>query len=385
MDAAPLSLKVDSNPVVVAEELSAGGGDDSNEIAARPAANHTTCRASRGCCCKGCLGGVLLVVIVAVVYFVAANALYHGVKPRDLPCTPKGIDNSTKCFDVTAADGSTYKLHGRKVVPSTASLKTPIVVLCGGPSQSIDTFHPYTGLDRLAVDRAVFTYDQRGSGYSQMLATATYDVTQVVAEIELIRVQLLRVEKIILMGHSAGGALAQHYAATHPRRIEKLVLVGSTQADNGKSSTILFKTLVGGLFGFALGFPPQDPAKADKWLEAQFNTPDQPGRECEGQPFSTVADGPARFSTWFAVDQSLVGTLDKSMQAKLSAFGAPALVVAGACDNLDPDTGTGPPAAQRIKSGLGNATVAVIEDASHWPFAQNSNAFFRAVNDFLAT
>eukprot|EP01047_Picozoa_sp_COSAG01_P093457 COSAG01_NODE_24586_length_773_cov_35.455490_1_plen_97_part_00 len=49
------------------------------------------------------------------------------------------------------------------------------------------------------------------------------------------------------------------------------------------------------------------------------------------------------------------------------------------------DTGTGPPAAQRIKSGLGNATVAVIEDASDWPFAQNSNACFRAVDDFLAT
>lgn len=65
----------------------------------------------------------------------------------------------------------------------------------------------------------------RGHALSDHPAS-TYSMDELVADVEHVVQILLLPEKFILLGHSFGGAIAATYAARHPERVEKLVLIG---------------------------------------------------------------------------------------------------------------------------------------------------------------
>ena len=98
-----------------------------------------------------------------------------------------------------------------------------LLVLNGGPGQSC---HYMKSLEQLAGSNlAVVSFDQRGTGRSSP-GKEGYALEKYVADIEAIR-QHLKVEKIILFGHSFGGVLALRYSSQHPHRVSSLILMGS--------------------------------------------------------------------------------------------------------------------------------------------------------------
>ena len=66
-------------------------------------------------------------------------------------------------------------------------------------------------IDRLSAGgRPVLFYDQRGSGHSEMKGDEKVRVSLLIEDIENLRQQMLNdAGKVILFGHSAGGAVAQ--------------------------------------------------------------------------------------------------------------------------------------------------------------------------------
>jgi proline iminopeptidase len=68
--------------------------------------------------------------------------------------------------------------------------------------------------------------DQRGSGRSERPWTRHYQLDTLVADIEALRAAL-GVRRLALVGHSFGGTLAVEYAAAHPDRVARLVLVSA--------------------------------------------------------------------------------------------------------------------------------------------------------------
>lgn len=94
----------------------------------------------------------------------------------------------------------------------------PVVLLHGGPGVC-DYFGPIVPMlaDRYAVHR----YEQRGCGRTEMVAP--FNVATLVGDLEALR-RIWGIDRIRLVGHSWGAALALMYALAHPDHVERAVL-----------------------------------------------------------------------------------------------------------------------------------------------------------------
>lgn len=307
---------------------------------------------------------LMLLVMCLTAYFAFAYHRYHSVAGRDLgPARPResiGIGG--------------FELFVRDVCANRSG--TPLLVVHGGPGHSSLSFR--ASLDPLASEHRVLYYDQRGSGLSELKADSSlYTVDALVQEIEQIRRDVLKADRIAILAHSAGGAIAQHYAAAHPERIDRLVLVASTTANNNMSSGGLWRSLGPGLYAAALGLPPRDPARADDWFTASQVDEDRKRLFDPDRSHLVVDSGPSRFTTWFAVSQSLAGD---DLSQRLRRVTAPVLVVYGEADNRH----TGAEAARRICRSFPAGRLAAISSSGHWPFLENTEDFLATVRSFLA-
>jgi proline iminopeptidase len=99
----------------------------------------------------------------------------------------------------------------------------PAVVLHGGPGGAINsTMRRYFDPSRWQT----VLFDQRGCGKSRPHALLDDNTTwTLIADIERLR-EMLRIEKWTVFGGSWGSTLALAYAATHPDRVEALILRG---------------------------------------------------------------------------------------------------------------------------------------------------------------
>ena len=69
--------------------------------------------------------------------------------------------------------------------------------------------------------------DPRGTGGSDRPADPrAYAIADYAADLEELR-EHLGLERMILLGHSHGGVVAMEYAATHPDRVERLILAST--------------------------------------------------------------------------------------------------------------------------------------------------------------
>jgi proline iminopeptidase len=101
----------------------------------------------------------------------------------------------------------------------------PLLLLHGGPGADHSDFLP--ALQPLTRRCRLILIDQRGSGRSERLQEPTgYTLDLMVNDIERVR-QHLNLPRLVVLGHSFGGILAQAYAMRHPQRLLGLVLAGT--------------------------------------------------------------------------------------------------------------------------------------------------------------
>src|SRR3954471_4373211 len=123
---------------------------------------------------------------------------------------------------VVSSDGLTlrYDVQGPEGLAGPGS--PPLLCAAGGPGRASE----YLGdLGGLAARRRIVRLDTRGTGRSQAPDDPSgYAPERLVADLEAVRVDLGQ-DRIDLLGHSAGGPVALAYAAAHPERVRRLVLV----------------------------------------------------------------------------------------------------------------------------------------------------------------
>jgi pimeloyl-ACP methyl ester carboxylesterase len=114
-----------------------------------------------------------------------------------------------------AADGTRIAYH-------RCGEGSPLICVPGGPMRA----STYLGdLGGLSAHRSLVLLDLRGTGGSATPADpATYRCDRLVDDVEGLRVHL-GLDRIDLLAHSAGAAVAVLYAVRHPDRISRLVLV----------------------------------------------------------------------------------------------------------------------------------------------------------------
>ncbi len=123
---------------------------------------------------------------------------------------------------------------------STSNSPKAIVMINGGPGSTHDGFHQTTSngkylkdyLQSLRTDYDVYYFDQRGNGNSSKLDYANlmrhdlgrFGMENICRDIEELRKQVIKKDKISVMGESYGGMVALYFAINYQDSLEKLVL-----------------------------------------------------------------------------------------------------------------------------------------------------------------
>lgn len=258
----------------------------------------------------------------------------------------------------------------------------PLVCLPGGPMQDAG----YLGdLGGLSAHRRLVLLDPRGTGRSatpEDLTSCRCD--RLVDDVEALR-EHLGLDRIDLLGHSAGANIAVSYAARHPDRVARLVLVTpstfavgiTTTAQHrrdvlsGRANEPWFEQVSTAFEKIAAGQGGADdwdaivPFTYGRWDEAaRAHHAAQEGRRNPEAAAAFTADG--------AFDPP-------TTRAALAAFAAPVLLLGGELDMSIP-----PPVVAEFADLFPNATLAAQPGAGHFPWLDDPARFTGTVTAFLA-
>lgn len=257
----------------------------------------------------------------------------------------------------------------------------PLVCVPGGPMQAA----AYLGdLGGLSAHRSLVLLDLRGTGESAVPADpGSYRFDRQVDDLEALRTHL-GLDRVDLLAHSAGAALAVLHAARHPARVGRLVLVTPSPRVVGVDIADSDRREVAEL------------RRGEPWFLAAFAA------------FERIWSGAATDDDWAAIAPFSYGSWDATSQAHLAqetvwrnesaaaayyADGTPdpatvragigtvearVLVLAGERDVALP-----PPRAAEYAELFPHATSAVQPSAGHFPWLDDAAAFVRTVTDFL--
>ena len=176
-----------------------------------------------------------LAVVAATVSLVVVVLLFWLWTP-DRPraaLEAKYLNAPTDMLDVAG-----LRLHVRDSGPKAA----PAVILLHGFGASLHTWEPWA--QGLQADHRVIRFDLPGSGLSTPDPTGDYSDARSM-HLLIALMDQLGVAKASVVGHSIGGRIAWTFAALHPERVDKLVLI----SPDGFASP-----------GFAYGTTPEVPA-----------------------------------------------------------------------------------------------------------------------------
>ena len=174
-------------------------------------------------------------------------------------------------------------------------------------------------------------------------------------------------------GLSFGGLASQHYALAHPERVSALLLIASGPGFKNPKAQSDWEAQIGRIadrlerVGFA-GWASGRSAPTAIGLRPELPAAQAAGRAIEAQN----ARGVALFG------RRVAGPAPSTLE-RLGEIRAPALVLVGALD------GAYLRAAEVMKAKLPKARPAVIPEAGHCVNIEQSEAFDRAVLEFLAS
>ncbi|MFF9165534.1 MULTISPECIES: alpha/beta fold hydrolase [unclassified Streptomyces] len=268
---------------------------------------------------------------------------------------------------------------GTKLAYHEQGTGEPLVVVPGGPMRASAYLGDLGGLGR---HRRLVLLDLRGTGDSARPADpATYRCDRQVDDLEALRVHL-GLDRMDLLGHSAGGSLAALYAARHPRRLSRLALVTTALRPLGLRASAEDRLAAARLRPEG---PGHDEALAALrgWLagEREYDLDLAPffyGRwddaaraHAASEAAQTHDEAADRYFDPAAFDPP-------ATRAALSALTAPVLFLAGELDG-----GPRPDLARRAARSFPRAEVAVQPGAGHYPWLDDPEWFVRRVTAFL--
>jgi proline iminopeptidase len=115
---------------------------------------------------------------------------------------------------------------------SESGTGSPVIVVHGGPG--MDHLSLAADLTPLEQHHRVIYYDQRGGGRSTLPADpALLTIDHHVQDLEALRVHL-GLEKVTLVAHSFGPAIAALYAIRYPEHVERMVFLAPIPPRKGK-------------------------------------------------------------------------------------------------------------------------------------------------------
>ncbi len=248
-------------------------------------------------------------------------------------------------------DVAGVRLHVRDTGPRSA----PVLVMLHGFGSSLHTWEPWA--DSLQRDFRVVRFDLPGSGLSDVDPTGDYRDARSMLVLGAL-LDTLHIARATLIGNSMGGRIAWSYAAAHPERVERLVLISpdgfaSPGFEYGKPADVPFTM---SLMRYVLPKPlltmSLEPAYAD--------------------PKSMTAELATRYYDLMLVPGARAAMLERMHETVLTdpvpllrTIRAPTLLLWGREDQMIPFTN-----AADYLAALPNATLVPLPGLGHLPFEE---------------
>jgi len=280
------------------------------------------------------------------------------------------------------AQDHSFQSQGIELYYRTAGSGTPLVLLSGGPGFDVDYMQPVA--DFLPAGYQPILLEQRGTGRSRVPKMTAENMTLrvVVEDLEALRVHLKQ-ERLLLVGHSWGGMLAMAYAAAHPDRIDRMILIGSG------GPTLEFAERFND--NITARLRPEDLEARRNWESADKRAADPekaavgamkailPGYFFERAKALAFAGEIKDGSFHPGVNALLSGDLGRGydLRAGIQKVDQPVLIIQGYQDPISDKT------ADDIHALLSASTLRFINKSGHFPWIEQPEEFRRAITAFL--
>jgi proline iminopeptidase len=244
----------------------------------------------------------------------------------------------------------------------------PCLVLHGG--LGVDHTLYRNTLGRLAGSYELILYDHRGNGRSGRPPVDTITIEQLADDADALAGHL-GLGPVTVFGQSYGGFVGQELAIRHPDRVARLILVGTTPGQLGSDETPEDEQ----------GAPP--PARLVELLSSEPATDEECAEMWKGafplllrDPGSGVLDGALDDTICDAVALRRSRELLAGWSSidRLGGVTAPTLLLVGRHD-----VACSPPQSHRIARHLPDATVVVLEESGHFPWIEEPDVFYEAL------
>lgn len=258
----------------------------------------------------------------------------------------------------------------------------PLLVIHGGPGMPHDYLRD---LDALATDRPVVYYDQIGCGASDRPpGESLWRIDTFVDEVDVVR-EALALDRVSVLGQSAGGWIAQEYALRQPAGLASLHLANTCASVSvyEEQARRLKDALPGGA-GATIDHHETAGTTGDPAYLAAFgvfNRLHVTGTDDVPHHAQAAVRGMNHevYSTMIGSEWQVTGTLAGwDVTDRLGELDLPVLITSGRFDEMTPD------AVRPMVEAIRGAHWVVFEDSAHLPMITEKEAFTSVTRDFLA-
>ncbi|MDX3186940.1 alpha/beta hydrolase [Streptomyces sp. MN03-5084-2B] len=276
----------------------------------------------------------------------------------------------------SAPDGTALAVH-----LAGSGAEPPVVCLPGGPMRA----GVYLGdVGGLTTRRRTAVLDLRGTGGSEEPADpATYRCDRQVEDVEALR-KHLGLERLDLLGHSAGASLAVRYAARYPQRLRRLALIAPSpravgfDVPPGGRRRIMARRAGEPWFAAAAAAYESIAAKTATSADWAAFAPFYYGRWDAAARRHQAGEPGQRNGAAARIYNSAGAFEPATTRAALGAVTAPVLVLAGELDWI-----ADPAVADRFAALFPDGRAVVLPGAAHYPWLDDAPAFGSALGTFL--
>jgi len=286
---------------------------------------------------------------------------------------------------IVFADDGSFTSNGLELHYKTAGTGTPIVILSGGPGLEVDYMIP--AAEPISTTFQKIFLEQRGTGRSRPaeLTKESLTLKLLIEDLEALRLHLKQ-ERLIILAHSWGGMYAMAYAAAHPDRIERMILI-----DSGGPSLAFGQWFADNVES---RLRPEDVDARDAGTEAERTATTQAARDAAALRVSAALMPGYFFDRAKAIEFAKSfkeGSLHRDMGAVLSADLAthynpgpglmklerPVLIIHSHQDPMGDKT------AEDIHALIGSSSIRYLNRCGHFPWIEQPKAYGQMVQQFL--
>lgn len=318
---------------------------------------------------------ISLALLLAMLLSVILVPLFIPIPPLENTVTEQDLADENSQF----VDVAEVTVH-YKTSSNTPPEDSPTFILLHGFGANVFTWQEV--IDELGVYGRVIAFDRPAFGLTERLMPGEWQENPYTpqAQVKLVvgLMDALGVDKAILMGNSAGGAIAAQVALEHPERVQALVLVDAAILKGGGAPAwtrpLLYTPQMNRVGPLIMRQFAGEPGL--NFIKSAWSNPER--------LTEATLEGyrkPLQAHNW---DKALWELTKASrwvkLEPRLPELTMPTLVISGANDNIVPSTES-----EKVARLIPDAQFALFDSCGHLPQEECPVVFVETVAEWLTT